>query len=160
MPSSFVCGDIPIFGIHYQKYLCKKIDIFEPKNNKNKQKIAVKTKILDAFRSMFGMNENFYKSARWKKIRESVLRRDMYKCQYSKGFGKNVPATMVHHIFPLEDYPQYALSPWNLISLSNAAHEKMHDKLHGGLSKAGKELMKRTALKHNIDILKQEKPRP
>ena len=69
-----------------------------------------------------------YKSKRWKLLRAKILKRDKYMCQYFKRYGKRIDATMVHHIFPAEDYPQWAHKEWNLISLSNEAHEKMHDR--------------------------------
>ena len=97
------------------------------------------------------MNDELYKSKRWEKLRQSVLRRDKYMCQYSKRYGKCVPATMVHHIFPVREYPQYAYEPWNLISLCNAAHEKMHNKTNDKLTALGLELQRRTAMKYGID---------
>ena len=59
----------------------------------------------------------FYKSTRWKAVREAVLRRDGYMCQESRRFGKMRPADTVHHIWPLEDFPEIALAPWNLVAL-------------------------------------------
>jgi 5-methylcytosine-specific restriction endonuclease McrA len=98
------------------------------------------------------MGEAFYKSKRWKKLRESVLRRDGYQCQESKRFGKNVPAHTVHHIFPMADYPGYRWSDWNLISLSNEMHNEMHDRTTGRLTERGRELLERTARKQGIDL--------
>jgi hypothetical protein len=37
-------------------------------------------------------------------------------------------ATVVHHIWPAEDYPEYAYCLWNLVSLSASAHDAMHDR--------------------------------
>ena len=62
----------------------------------------------------------FYKSQRWKAVREAVLRRDGYMCQESKRFGKMRQAETVHHIWPREDFPEIELAPWNLISLTAA----------------------------------------
>lgn len=98
------------------------------------------------------MNDKLYKSKRWEILRDRILRRDGYMCQYFKRYGKAVPATMVHHIFPVEDYPAYAFEPWNLIALSNEAHEKMHDKIHNKLSATGMDLLRRTATKQGIRI--------
>lgn len=98
------------------------------------------------------MNAKLYKSKRWEILRERILRRDKYMCQYSKRYGKLVPATMVHHIFPVEDYPQYAFEPWNLISLCDKAHDKMHDRNHDKLSAEGAALMRRVATAHGIEV--------
>lgn len=85
-----------------------------------------------------------YKSPRWRRLRESVLRAAGYRCQYFSRFGKWREATTVHHIWPAEDYPQYAWCRWNLVALSNEAHEMMHDRLHDRLSAAGESLRRRT----------------
>lgn len=63
-----------------------------------------------------------YKSTRWRRLRESVLRAAGYRCQYFARFGKWHEAQTVHHIWPAEDYPQYAWCRWNLVALSNEAH--------------------------------------
>lgn len=73
-------------------------------------------------------------------------------CQLSKRYGINRPADMVHHIFPREDYPQYALCDWNLISLTNSMHDTLHDRNTGQLTAAGLELMRRTAIKNGIKL--------
>lgn len=66
-------------------------------------------------------------------------------CQWTKRYGKDVEAEIVHHIFPIEDYPEYALCNWNLISLSRAAHNRMHDRSTGNLTEEGKQLLQKTA---------------
>lgn len=98
------------------------------------------------------MNDKLYKSKRWKRLRERILRRDGYTCQHMKRYGKMVPATTVHHIFPVEDYPQYAFEPWNLISLCDKAHNIMHDKNNNKLSRVGEELRERVALRQGLTI--------
>ena len=93
-----------------------------------------------------------YKSKRWKKLRESILRRDNYLCQESLRYGKRVQANTVHHIFPAEDYPELQWQPWNLISLSEDMHNRMHNRATGELSEEGENLRKRTARKHSPHI--------
>lgn len=68
----------------------------------------------------------FYDTSRWKKKRDSILRRDAYTCQLCKRYGKMTGAHHVHHIFPYENYPQYAFENWNLISLCQNCHNRMH----------------------------------
>ena len=91
-----------------------------------------------------------YKSLRWKKLRESILKRDNYLCQESLRYGKHKAANTVHHIFPAEDYPEYQWETWNLISLSNEKHEAMHNRQTNELSDEGLALLYRTARKNNI----------
>ena len=98
------------------------------------------------------MGESFYKSKRWQKTRKAILQRDGYQCQESKRYGKAVPANTVHHIFPVEDFPQYRWESWNLISLSSDAHNEMHDRVTRELTDKGIELMERTARKRGIQI--------
>ena len=89
----------------------------------------------------------FYQSKKWERKRQKILRRDGYQCQLSKRYGKNRPAEMVHHIFPREDYPQFELSEWNLISLCNAEHNELHDRFSGEMTEKGIDLQKRTIRK-------------
>ena len=65
---------------------------------------------------------------RWQAVRLLALRRDKFRCRDSARYGKVVEATTVHHIWPAEDYPEYAYCLWNLISLSAGAHDQMHDR--------------------------------
>lgn len=75
------------------------------------------------------MAQSFYKSAKWKRKRAVILRRDEYLCQESKRYGKTEPATTVHHIYPFDIYPELALVDWNLICLSDKQHNAMHDRV-------------------------------
>lgn len=93
-----------------------------------------------------------YKSNRWKRLRAAILRRDNYMCQVSKRYGKRIQADTVHHIFPVDRFPEYQWEPWNLISLSGPVHNAMHDRDTQELTEAGQELMNRTARKRNMDI--------
>lgn len=85
-----------------------------------------------------------YKARRWERLRAQVMRRDGYRCQLSKRYGKAVPADLVHHIYPVDEYPEYAFEPWNLISVSRAAHNKLHDRDSDKLTAEGVALMRRT----------------
>lgn len=89
-------------------------------------------------------NNPFYKTKQWKLKRAKIMRRDKYQCQISKRFGKSVEATTVHHIYPLEDYPQFALCDWNLISVGDKVNNQLHDRKTGKLTKLGLDLMART----------------
>ena len=88
-------------------------------------------------------DSGLYGSDKWKHKRSCVLRRDGYIDQIDKRYGKTTEATIVHHIFPLEDYPQYAYCDWNLISVSAKNHNKLHNQ-DGSLTPAGEHLLQRT----------------
>ena len=90
-----------------------------------------------------------YMSRRWLRLRAAVMRDVIRRdgapiCQWSKRFGRRVEATQVHHIWPAEDFPQYAWERWNLIALSPEAHNAMHDRRTGKLSAVGEQLRRRT----------------
>lgn len=84
-----------------------------------------------------------YKTKRWQKKREAILTRDKYLCQESKRYGRHVQATTVHHIYPVEYYPEVAFASWNLISLCAAEHNAMHDRDTHELTSKGLELQRR-----------------
>ena len=85
-----------------------------------------------------------YNSTRWKRKRAHILKRDGYMCQVSKRYGKRIDANVVHHVFPSDDYPEYQWCDWNLVSLANTVHNKMHDRTTNKLTALGEELRKRT----------------
>lgn len=68
------------------------------------------------------------KNKRWRNLRKRALRRDRGFCREAARYGRRVPAKVVHHIWPAEDYPEYAYCLWNLVSLSSSAHDAMHDR--------------------------------
>ena len=78
-----------------------------------------------------------YNSKRWQRLRERVLKRDNYMCQYSKRYGRRKQANTVHHIFPVESFPEYQWCEWNLISLSAEAHNMMHNRDSHELTEEG-----------------------
>ena len=95
---------------------------------------------------------DLYESKRWKRKRAQILRRDGYMCQLSKRYGKLVQADTVHHIFPIELFPEYAWCDWNLVSLSKKQHNACHDRDTHELSQIGVDLLKRTARKQGIEF--------
>ena len=86
-----------------------------------------------------------------------ILRRDKYKSVLAARYGKSIEAEVVHHILPVEFFPEYAFCNWNLISVSIDEHNKLHDRSSHRLTDAGIELAIRTARKQrlNIDKIKE-----
>lgn len=93
-----------------------------------------------------------YKEPKWVALRERILKRDKYLDRYLSRYGKFKNADIVHHIFPVKQFPQYQYEEWNLISLSKSTHNLMHDRDTDELSDIGKELLVRTAIRNNIPI--------
>lgn len=79
--------------------------------------------------------EKFYNSPRWRHRREQILRRDHYLCQECRKYGRRREATTVHHIQHLEDAPELALTPSNLVSLCTACHNKLHPEKAGAAAR-------------------------
>ena len=46
------------------------------------------------------------KTKKWEKFRDKILRKYNYLCQESLRYGISEPAEMVHHIFPVSEYPE------------------------------------------------------
>lgn len=67
-----------------------------------------------------------YASSRWRRLQKAVLKRDGYQCQCCKRYGRMVEARIVHHIKHVDEYPELAYVPENLISLCDACHNKAH----------------------------------
>lgn len=89
------------------------------------------------------MDSSFLHHEHWKHKRDMILRRDSYTCQLCKRYGKTTAANHVHHIFPWEFYPQYTYENWNLISLCQQCHNRMHDRDTHEITEEGKKLQRK-----------------
>lgn len=78
-----------------------------------------------------------YQSTKWKKKREKILKLDKYKDRVAGMFGRTAAANTVHHIYPAEEYPEYEWCDWNLISVSQATHNRLENRKTGELTKEG-----------------------
>ncbi|MDO4778477.1 MAG: HNH endonuclease [Tissierellia bacterium] len=85
-----------------------------------------------------------YKEARWRRLRQAILIRDNYQCQYFKRYGIYKTASIVHHIVPATEDETKFYDSNNLISLSVEAHEKLHDRKTNELTVEGQRLRDRT----------------
>lgn len=82
-----------------------------------------------------------YGRAKWKKKRKHILHLDGYKDRVAAMFGRTLEANMVHHIYPVKDYPQWAYEDWNLISINKEiTHNKLENRKTGELTELGKQL--------------------
>ena len=94
----------------------------------------------------------FYKTNKWAALRNTALIRDKYMCQCCIANNKNVNATCVHHVFPIEQYPQYSYELWNLMSLCDKCHDEMHNHYTGELSRKGMLFLRSLAAVRHITI--------
>ena len=90
-------------------------------------------------------SHSFYRSKAWQKKRKAILRRDKHLCRESIRYGKHVDATTVHHVFPLEEHPEWAFEDWNLISLCGEKHDAMHDRKAGKATALGRQWQERVS---------------
>lgn len=100
---------------------------------------------------------DFYKSSAWKKKREHILKRDKWIDQIALKDGIRIEADTVHHILPREEWPEYQLMDWNLISVNNTVTHKgrIHEKYTGKLTKYGRSLAMATAYANGIKLKKK-----
>lgn len=97
-------------------------------------------------------SDPFYKSGKWKHLRKVILQRDGFMCQVSKRYGKHIQADTVHHIFPRDEFPEYRYQSWNLISICNEVHNRLHDRVTNALTADGIDLLRRTAQSKGIEV--------
>ncbi|WP_458383768.1 HNH endonuclease [Staphylococcus caledonicus] len=81
----------------------------------------------------------FYKSKKWRELREKVLLRDNYECQECKkeGIVKTIDRTKhksldVDHIKELDSHPDLAYDMDNLVTLCVSCHNKKHNRYQKG----------------------------
>lgn len=85
-----------------------------------------------------------YQGEKWRRKRKHILMLDGYKCRIDSMYGKSSEAKVVHHIYPVKEYPEYAWCDWNLISVSLANHNKLENRTTGELTELGMILQKAT----------------
>lgn len=68
------------------------------------------------------------KTRKWYKFRDKVMRQHDYLCKESLRYGQSVPAEMVHHIYPVSEYPELEYVSWNCLPLTNHKHNTFHDR--------------------------------
>ena len=85
--------------------------------------------------------KRFYRSRRWRRLAQEILRRDHYQCQICvkrlrdaaesgtilTGDDRRIRrARIAHHIKPVEDYPDLRWDPDNLIAVCDRCHTRLH----------------------------------
>ena len=69
----------------------------------------------------------FYRTTKWKKMREYIMERDNGLCQYCLLHDRVTPADMVDHIVPREFDSSIELDEGNLVSACNWCHRLKRD---------------------------------
>ena len=67
-----------------------------------------------------------YNSAKWRRKRAAILRRDNYQCRECRKYFIIKPAETVHHIKHVDEFPELAYVDSNLESVCMDCHNKLH----------------------------------
>ena len=94
-------------------------------------------------------NKSFYGNNKWIVKRKKILKRDGYECQNCRRYYKTKEAKVVHHIYFYDDYAELGLQNWNLVSLCNECHNKMHNRVTDEATKLGKEYQSKRKVDFN-----------
>lgn len=76
-------------------------------------------------------DQGFYHWTAWRRLRKLALQRDHYLCQLQLGPDCTRVATEVHHIKPVDEFPELALDMDNLTSVCWNCHEKTKQRKKG-----------------------------
>lgn len=68
------------------------------------------------------------KTQKWSKFRDKIMREHDYLCQENLRYGISTQAEMVHHIYPVSEYPELEFVSWNCLPLTNKKHNTFHDR--------------------------------
>ena len=69
----------------------------------------------------------FYQCQAWRNKRKAILKRDNNECQVTKSIGQvSTDKLIVHHIKPLEYFPELSMDDSNLITVSHTNHNIIH----------------------------------
>ena len=83
------------------------------------------------------IKEMNYSNRKWRSKRAYILKRDKYKCQECIRYGRTANADTVHHIYEAGKHSDLRYTNWNLVSLCNTCHNKMHDRETKTLTEKG-----------------------
>lgn len=88
-----------------------------------------------------------HNTKRWKRKSLAIRRKDKYMDVVAlRFFNQRREGTMVHHIYPVDEYPEYAFCDWNLITVSAETHNKLENRTTGELTALGKMLQRHTSV--------------
>ena len=99
-----------------------------------------------------GTRGSMYNTKAWKRKRAAILRRDKYRSQIAARYGRNEPGDTVHHILPVDTFPEYRWADWNLVTITRAEHNRLHDRETNKLTDEGLDLARRTAARRGLNV--------
>ena len=75
----------------------------------------------------------FYNSVEWRHLRQEILERDHWECQWCKEAGRVTTRDSVlevDHIKTLEEHPELAMDKDNMRTLCKDCHNKRHGRMN------------------------------
>lgn len=89
--------------------------------------------MIDIDTSSHAGRAKFYATDEWQNLRQEVLERDHYECQWCKAEGRVTTKDTVlevDHIMTVEQHPELALDINNLRTLCKDCHNKRHHRFN------------------------------
>ncbi len=80
--------------------------------------------------------DKLYKTSRWRKLRQTIIRRDFGLCQECKRRNIYTKGTVVHHIVEAREDITLFWQETNLELVCDACHNREHPERSGGKTKA------------------------
>ena len=80
--------------------------------------------------------DKLYKTSRWRKLRQTIIRRDFGLCQECKRRNIYTKGTVVHHIVEAREDITLFWQEINLELVCDACHNRDHPERSGGKTKA------------------------
>ena len=73
--------------------------------------------------------QKIYSRSKWKELRKKILKRDNYQCVICGAKHSSKNKLVVHHIYPISSFPEFAIEEWNLVTVCEKCHKKLHHAL-------------------------------
>ena len=100
-------------------------DLEQEMNNRHDKTMVQRYNKIDRRRNETKRDQsNFYRTKQWVGLRQQVLERDNYMCQYCQAMGRVKSAKVVDHIVPIEYRPDDRAKLDNLAVICGACHTR------------------------------------
>lgn len=72
------------------------------------------------------LRQKLYSKSEWKTMIRKILARDGYRCQICGAEHKDGRKLVIHHLLPVSCFPEFIDKEWNLVTLCDKCHKKIH----------------------------------
>ena len=91
-------------------------------NKKNPKKTKYYNQVIRKRNPIKAKQNRFYHTKEWRTMREVILKRDYYLCQYCKAMGLQNEGNVVDHVLPVEKFPEHMRDGKNLVTCCRDCH--------------------------------------